>query len=618
MKKIVAVIFLALSLLPLKAEEKGIETADLKITASHPRLLADDKDFKAYMKVLEKGNNKYLRQLHEMYMDAASSFVKNENHLEYTPNSSGKLLNVSRDALLKIFSCAYAYRISGDKRYLYRAEDYMSDVCDFETWHPEHYLDVAEMSLAVALGYDWLYRSLSKGVKEKAETALSYFALDPAEDPKFRKKFVAKSNWSQVLNAGLIATCAAIYEKSPARCDSLMRRAVKDNLSRMDIYYGPDGIYPEGAMYWAYGTGFQIMTNALLTKLYGTDFGLSEGQGFDRTAQFEIFTAGNLGRRFNYSDGGDKAAVLPQLWYFADKYQDYSILYPEIGKMANMKSFKDRIGALFLLYCAKCDPEKIVPPSVKVFSGRGECPLVMARTGWDRKDLYLGVKGGKASNNHGHMDAGSFVFEADGVRWICELSAPGYSVSEKALASKGKSLWNMSQDSWRWKILGYGNREHNTLTVNDKDHIVGGIATLDEVFDNETELGGRFNLVEVFGGDLAKASRKVVIKDGSYLEVTDVLAAPADRSADVRGTFITKSSVQVSEDGITLSSGGKNMKLHTEGAEVEYRTWSTNPKDYDNPAAFFQNEKKGTYLCGYTVTIPAGKEIALVTTLKKL
>ena len=39
---------------------------------------------------------------------------------------------------------------------------------------------------------------------------------------------------------------------------------------------------------------------------------------------------------------------------------------------------------------------------------------------------YIGVKGGMAKRNHGHMDAGSFVFDAYGKRWSEDLMVPEY------------------------------------------------------------------------------------------------------------------------------------------------------------------------------------------------
>ena len=59
------------------------------------------------------------------------------------------------------------------------------------------------------------------------------------------------------------------------------------------------------------------------------------------------------------------------------------------------------------------------------------------------------------------------------------------------------------------------------------------------------------------------------------------------------------------------------MLLKAEGAEVTYRVWSTNPKDYDSPLKDIDVHYKDLYICGYEIDIPAAVEVTIITTLKK-
>jgi len=68
-----------------------------------------------------------------------------------------RLLSVSREALKRIFFLSYSYRMTEDERYLQRAEAEIRAVSQFDDWNPSHFLDVAEMTMAVAIGYDWLF-----------------------------------------------------------------------------------------------------------------------------------------------------------------------------------------------------------------------------------------------------------------------------------------------------------------------------------------------------------------------------------------------------------------------------------------------------------------------------
>ena len=43
----------------------------------------------------------------------------------------------------------------------------------YDNWNPEHFLDVAEMTMALSIGYDWLYEVLSP--KNRAKDTKSNF-----------------------------------------------------------------------------------------------------------------------------------------------------------------------------------------------------------------------------------------------------------------------------------------------------------------------------------------------------------------------------------------------------------------------------------------------------------
>ena len=94
--------------------------------------------------------------------------------------------------------------------------------------------------------------------------------------------------------------------------------------------------------------------------------------------------------------------------------------------------------------------------------GKGSNPLVVFRSAWDEgRAAFLAAKGGSASESHGHMDAGSFVYEVNGVRWACDLGMQDY----LSLESVGVDLWNKTQNGQRWDVFRLGPFSHNTLTI---------------------------------------------------------------------------------------------------------------------------------------------------------
>ena len=193
-----------------------------------------------------------------------------------------------------------------------------------------------------------------------------------------------------------------------------------------------------------------------------------------------------------------------------------------------------------------------------------------------------------------------------------------YAALEKGLAPFGKKLITPAQDSWRWKVFRLNCRQHNTLTVNDKDHNVMAIVPMVSTENTETRMAATFNMAPLFDGDLATALRTAALCENSYLEIKDELAAPADKSSHVRWTLVTEGEPQITTDGIILKKKGIRMLLKAEGADVSYRIWSSDPQDYESPIKHLDKPNPGTYICGYEIDIPAGEKHTIVVTLKKI
>ena len=592
----------------------------LSLTAAHPRLILDDKALSAIKKAVAAGENEALVKMHSTYMDFASSCVEGAHKFEFIRSGSvpSRLLPVSRKALGEMAACAYAYRFSGEKKYLERALAVVEDVCSFPSWNPSHYLDVAEMALGVSIVYDWLYKKMPAATRAMCEKALTEYFFDTAETMPYRERFLMKGNWAQVLNASLLSASVALWDKDPARCEALLRRAVADIQPAMERVYAPDGIYPEGPMYWGYGTSYQLVAVEALGSAFGSDFGLSLAQGFRQSAMFMLFATGNIGLAFNYGDAGPKRESVPALWYFAGRFGEGGLVAREYGTVASGQKYKlsDRLGFMYVMQASRCNVKDLKAPQQKLFSGSGNCPLVMARTGWERDDIYLGAKGGKAVNGHGHMDAGSFVYEDRGVRWVREASAPGYEKTERLMKSLGGNLWKMGQESLRWKMYGYNNAQHSTLTLNGHDHDCRALATLLETYDTPEKRGGLFDLSPVYAADAKSVTRGIYIADSDHLEVIDCIAAPDTADVHVRWNLVTDASVQLTPQGVVLSAKDKKMLLHAEGCPLEYTTDISVPEN--TPSEFAPFYEKNQRFAAFTFVVPAGQSVSVKTRLERL
>ena len=590
-----------------------------KLTAdNHPRLLMNAEAFTELKNKINSNTSANLTLLHNTIMGICNGKGMNATPLTYKLDASNKrILDVSRDALLRIFSCAYAYRITGETKYLTKAETDINAVCSFSDWNSKrHFLDVGEMATAVALGYDWLYNELSESTRTKAANALLNFAFKQAQNKNWNLNFYeATNNWNQVCNGGLVCAALASYEKHPTEAKDMIEKAFESNAMALEVMYSPDGNYPEGSGYWCYGTLYQALMLASLESTIGTDNGLSNTPGFSKTAEYMLYMTGLNSKFFNYSDCASSSTAALATWWFADKYNNPSLLFNELRMLKNgeyASCEESRLLPMVMAFANKMNLDAVSAPANKLWSGKGETPVVMVHTDWTYSDTdkYLGVKGGKAETSHGHMDAGSFVYDAYGVRWSMDFGLQSYTTLETPLANLGGNLWDMGQNSMRWDVFRLNNLNHSTISINDVKHRVKGAATLTTTINTATELGATFNLTETVSDQAASAIRTVKIVNNQNLVVIDEIKARTDKSAKVRWCMATPAVPTVESNRIVLTQGGKVMYLTTIGdVKPVYKTWTTtgaNSYDAANP---------GTYMVGFEATVTANQTASFTTTL---
>jgi len=595
-------------------QAESFDQADFSgLTAqNHPRLFMNDRDFRHIRKSLKK--NPLLAKLHGQMMEQAETYGLAGEPLVYKKDISNKrILHVSRAAITRIASAAYAYRMTGDKKYLEHAENDLTDVCHFPDWNPSHFLDTGEMTLAVAVGYDWLYDVLRPETKRLIEETIVKYAFEKAEGQKFYR---ANSNWNQVCNAGLTSGALAIWETSPDLCKAMVAKSIETNKIALHAGYAPDGAYPEGSSYWVYGTGFQCVMIAALESTLGSDFGICRSEGFNRTGDYQMHSIGNNLQRFNYSDCAKIVGGMPALWFFAQRFHKPELLYFQKFALENHGLVNCRTLFLAVSSAAKADFSEIPTPKENVFAGNGLTPVVMMRTGWEKDDLYLGIKGGKARDHHAHMDAGSFVFDAYGFRWASDYGQPSYALLEAFFLKQGSGrLFDMTQNSQRWDMFAYNNKQHNTITVNDCKFDVNGFCPVIAV--DTAGLSATVDLTPVYFGNVASAVRTASIVDKTYLEIKDDLKTAA-KPAHFRWTIVTYGKPEITPDGIILTKGEIKMKLQVSGTKVTYTSWPTDVQSMGLDGKDFVKLVKNSYLVGFEFDLPQNTGVSLVTTLKKI
>jgi len=516
-----------------------------------------------------------------------------------------RLLDKSREALRRLFFLSYAYRMTHKTEYLQRAEKEMLHIAGFSDWNPPHFLDVAEMTMAMSIGYDWLYNDLSENSRKTIREAILKKGIEPSLDPKNNGWLKVEHNWNQVCNAGMSYGAMAIFEDQPDLAKQVINRAIES----VDIpmsEYKPDGAYPEGYGYWGYGTSFNVMFISAIEKLFGKDFGLTSKPGFLNTGNYLENMTGPSGKPFNYSDVGEEGGLEPAMFWFASRTKNPSLLWVERSRLINTGKRRfvgNRLLPAIFLWCDGIKINEVKPPASTMWVAQGKVPVALMRTSWtDPNAVWVGFKGGAANVNHAHMDIGSFVMEADGERWASDFGAQEY----ESLESKGLSIFGRNQTAQRWTVFRYNNFVHNTLTVNDSFQRVVGYAPMISSGNDKSSMRAVMDLSAVYSGMLNSAKRGVAIVDKSYVLVRDELESGTNQ-ANVRWTLLTSADVKITgPNTATLTKNGKTLTLVVESpTKIEMKTWSTvSPNSYDAP-------NPGTTLVGFVLTMPANSKTDL-------
>ena len=492
-----------------------------------------------------------------------------------------------QEPLRRIFALAYAYRVHGDRKYADRAIREMMTVADYDNWNPGHYLDVAEITMGMAIGYDWLYDVLTPAERETVAAAIKKHGFDSSYDDKSAWFYTAFQNWNQVCNAGLVYGAIALWDEYHTDAVNMLDNCFGSNYLTLQEGYSEEGAYAEGYGYWGYGSAFQIMLVAALESAFGSDLGLMDGYSkFYRSGRFMQMMNRPTGLCFNYADSGRKASAEHIMAWLAKKTGDYSLLYLELEKLKKNR-FSDmdmqRLLPFFLICGRDIDFSNIPEPSENVYVAGGLTPLYIYRSGWNSpNDVYLGVKAGLASSNHSHSDTGSFVFDADGVTWADDLGAQNY----LSLESKGVNLWNRWQNSGRYDVFRISPFTHNIITVNGHKPDVYQYVDFKQVYDRLYR-GVVMDLKMPYWEDLKAYERHIWLegkKDPTLVVMEDLKGG--ENPAEVRWCMCTMADAEIIDNQtIRLSKNGHVRLLVMDGPKKgEASIWSAQPQtDYDYP-----------------------------------
>lgn len=447
-----------------------------------------------------------------------------------------RLLDQSRRCLGRVYTLATAYRVEGDRRYADRAIREMLAAAAFPDWNPSHFLDTAEMTHALAIGYDWLYEVLTPQERTALRKAIVDKGLREAETI-YRKRgwwSTSRYNWNQVCNGGITLGALAVAEDHRQLAAYLVHQAVQSVRSAM-AEFAPDGAWAEGPGYWNYATSYNVFMLAALDSALGTDFGLSRSAGFSSTGEFRIHLVTPARLAFAFADAGSRMGQAPQMFWLARKFDRPLYAWHE----------RELVGGSSALHLWWFDPRGEPPDGFPTDRHFRRVDVVMMRSRWNDPDaVFVGLKAGDNRVNHSHLELGNFLLEAAGQRWAVELGADNYNLPGYF-------------GDMRWTYYRLGTAGHNTLLIDSQNQNPKAVAPIVAFLSTPQRAHAVADLSAAYAGQARKLLRGVALIDRRQVLIQDEIEQPA--GSQITWQMHTRATIRLDGPRAVLSQGGKRL-----------------------------------------------------------
>ncbi len=412
----------------LPAEEK---TGMLDVMRmSHPRLFTND--WQAVRDKIDTDEN--FKIWKKNILDTATSLLR-VAPTAYYRNSRNTINDCSTTAKNNMVILAAAYQLTSDVRYKDRLYAELREVGNWPDWGADAYLCTAHVNLGFAVAYDWLYHDWTEEERINIENWLLEKGLSEAvlgyEGYEKGTPWVKRSsNWNNVCNGSNMIAALAIAETYPEVTDYILRKGAIGLTGCFDEL-SENGSYAETLGYWDYGIRHQVKLMSVLDSCLVEGASLPEIldfkniTGLNNTGDFPIYFNGTTGG-FNYGDGTTDLSSSPILYWLATKYDKPQYAWYNMYLLNNYASAnhpKDRSAVWSLLWynpehASTADPAFDLDKFYMSTAPNGNNSITMRGSWTDQDTVVVMAHAGDATTGHMHHDAGGFVLDWAGKRWV--------------------------------------------------------------------------------------------------------------------------------------------------------------------------------------------------------
>ena len=566
---------------PVNAETVSSSYADLSpyISSSHPRLYVSSFEGLKEKYLSDSVTAEWYNALIAQADNLVNSVAAGEN-LDYellddeTHKVTRRTIN-SQEALERFYCLAFAAAVEDSRVYADRLWAEAELAANLSTWNPFHWLEVSEMTHALAIAYDWCYKFWDDNQKEILENAIKTKGLDVATreyegNPRSHTWVYGMdgsqigTNWTVVCNTGMLFGSLAVSEIYPELCNTMINNAIRSMKAGLNEW-SADGSYMESLMYWNYATRNLIMAVDGFENAIGGDFSalpaieepflydFSLAPGISNTPEFFICGMGNDGM-FDYGDTvQDSIHSSPAMMWIGERFGNRSYIDYHINAVNTYGTRGENLALNLLWYSPKSDGASL--PTDKLFAN----DFSALRSSWDSNGIYAALKGGTNGRPHQHYDIGTFVVDAFGTRFVKTLGASNYN-------------WTDSKENYYLKRP----EGSNTIVVNPDECIgqsASGTAEFETMYSGTSSSYAILDMTDAYAkettsdGDkptsVTSARRGIkLFRDKSRVMLQDEIRT--SKESDIYWFLHTDAEISITGSGKTavLRKGGKAMYLN--------------------------------------------------------
>ncbi len=396
---------------------------------AHPRVLFKKEDFDRALKLIQ--NDEIAAKWSRAIVREADKLIALPMPVMAYDSADIRLQNLP--SVHDLLTMYWANLVTGDEKYIeYMTDAVMATCNNYTSWgHTRHYLEVGETCGAMGFAFDILYDRLTKEQRDLIAGKIVEYGLIPSRERYHGNHRYGglvwptyENNWNIVVNKGLIMAAIAIGDEyEPELSMDILEKAIF-SCEYMMPTFAPEGAWGEGPAYWEYTIFNTMRAIQSLETALGTDYGLSATPGFLKTGYYPFYISGNSGV-FAYHDVNREYVMngVSSVFKLASLADDPALAALHLDTME--KNNKNGTVTSIMWY----DPEfigKAGDLSTDCFYESAQVASV--RSSWESDAVWMGIHAGKNDFPHGHIDIGSFEYEAEGVKFACDMGRDNYNL----------------------------------------------------------------------------------------------------------------------------------------------------------------------------------------------